>query len=151
MPIRANDLKSSCGGRWAETTAPMIAVALRRIFAAFAAAALIALAAASLAPAQAQDSRHDAVVANPGGRQKLTIRFTWKLVAYFTPLFVALDRGYYAAEGLDVTLAEGSGAETVVQLLGNGTDQVAYGPATVAAEAVSRELPVTVVAVYMPK
>ena len=83
--------------------------------------------------------------------QKLTVRFTWKYVAYYTPLFVALDRGYYAAEGLDVSLAEGSGAETVVQLVANGTDKVAYGPGTVAAEAVSRGLPVTVVAIYMPK
>ena len=26
-------------------------------------------------------------------KQKLTVRFTWKLATYFTPLFVALDRG----------------------------------------------------------
>ena len=84
-------------------------------------------------------------------KHKVAIRFTWKLVTYYAPLFVALDRGYYAAEGLDVELKEGSGAETVVQLLANGTDNVAYGPATVAAEAVSRSLPVLVVAVYIPK
>ncbi len=89
--------------------------------------------------------------ATASAKQKLTIRFTWKLVSYYTPLFVALDRGYYAAEGLDVDLAEGSGAETVVQLLANGTDKVAYGPATVAAEAASKGLPVMAVAVYMPK
>src|SRR5207245_1374685 len=69
-------------------------------------------------------------------KQKLTVRFTWKLATYFTPLFVALDRGYYAAEGLDLELAEGSGSETVVQLIAHGTEKIAYGPATVAAEAV---------------
>ncbi|MGB6658855.1 MAG: ABC transporter substrate-binding protein [Xanthobacteraceae bacterium] len=83
--------------------------------------------------------------------QKLTVRFTWKLATYYTPLFVALDRGYYAQEGLDVSLAEGSGAETVVQLVANGTDKIAYGPGTVAAEAASHDLPVVVVATYMPK
>src|SRR5262245_8629819 len=84
-------------------------------------------------------------------KQKLTVRFTWKLATYFTPLFVALDRGYYAAEGLDLQFAEGSGSETVVQLIAHGTEKVAYGPATVAGEAVSGGLPVTVVAVYQPK
>lgn len=87
----------------------------------------------------------------PAGKQKFTVRFTWKLTTYYAPLFVALDRGYYASEGLDVDLAEGSGAETVVRVTAAGTDNVAYGPATVAAEAISRDLPVVVVAVYLPK
>ena len=99
-------------------------------------------------PARSQ-STEPAVTGGP--RQKLTVRFTWKLATYFTPLFVALDRGYYAAEGLDLELAEGSGSETVVQLIAHGTEKVAYGPATVAAEAVSVGLPVIVVAVYLPR
>jgi NitT/TauT family transport system substrate-binding protein len=80
--------------------------------------------------------------------EKLQIRFTWKLKGEYAPLFVALDRGYYAAEGLDVDLAEGSGAETVVKMIGLGTDKIAYGPATVVAEAINQGLPVQVVAVY---
>ena len=39
--------------------------------------------------------------------EKLTMRFTWKLKGEYAPLFVALDKGYYRAEGLDVDLAEG--------------------------------------------
>jgi len=55
----------------------------------------------------------------PGAeRQSVLVRFTWKLKGEFAPLFVALDKGYYAAEGLDVKFAEGSGAETVVKLIG---------------------------------
>ena len=115
-------------------------------------ASLVVVTAASIAgiqPAKAQGAKP--VVAGPAGKQKLTVRFTWKLTTYYTPLFVALDRGYYAAEGLDVDLAEGSGSETVVQLVANGTDKIAYGPGTVAAEAASRDLPVIVVAIYLPK
>jgi NitT/TauT family transport system substrate-binding protein len=81
-------------------------------------------------------------------KQHVIIRFTWKLKGEYAPLFVALDKGYYAQEGLDVELAEGSGAETVVKMVGLGTDQIAYGPATVGAEAVDKGLPVQVVAVY---
>jgi NitT/TauT family transport system substrate-binding protein len=87
----------------------------------------------------------------PTDKQRVTVRFTWKLTTYYAPLFVALDRGYYSAEGLDVDLKEGSGAENVVRVIATGTDPIAYGPATVAAEAVSRGLPVIVVAVYLPK
>ena len=85
-----------------------------------------------------------------GPTQKVVVRFTWKLKGEFAPLFVALDKGYYADEGLDVELAEGSGAETVVKLIGAGTDKIGYGPATVIAEAVNQGLPVEVIAVYQP-
>jgi NitT/TauT family transport system substrate-binding protein len=107
----------------------------------------VAIAALSLA---ALTSLAQPVAAAPADKQKLTVRFTWKLTTYYAPLFVALDRGYYAAEGLDVELAEGSGAENVVRVIAAGTDKVAYGPATVAAEAVSHDLPVVVIAIYLP-
>lgn len=83
--------------------------------------------------------------------QKVRVRFTWKLAGYYTPLFVALEHGYYKSEGLDVEFAEGSGSETVIKLVAAGTDKIAYGPATVAAEAVSRGLPVKVIAIYQRK
>lgn len=80
--------------------------------------------------------------------EKLTVRFTWKLKGEYAPLFVALDKGYYKAEGLDVDLAEGSGAQTVLKLLASGTEKVGYGPAVAAAQAVSSGIPVKVVALY---
>jgi NitT/TauT family transport system substrate-binding protein len=80
--------------------------------------------------------------------EKLTIRFTWKLKGEYAPLFVALDKGYYKAEGLDVELAEGSGAQTVLKLLAAGTEKFGYGPAVSAATAISQGLPVKVVALY---
>jgi NitT/TauT family transport system substrate-binding protein len=86
--------------------------------------------------------------AGAGAKQEVTVRFTWKLKGEYAPLFVALDKGYYAAEGLDVHLAEGSGAETVVKMVGLGTDKIAYGPATVVAEAINQGLPVKIVAIY---
>jgi NitT/TauT family transport system substrate-binding protein len=64
---------------------------------------------------------------------------------------VALDKGYFAAEGLDVTLAEGQGAQTVLRLIAAGTENIGYGPAVAAAQAVSRGMPVTVAALYQTK
>src|SRR3979411_3559074 len=86
----------------------------------------IPLAAASLQPAHSQ------------GAEKLTVRFTWKLKGEYAPLFVALDKGYYKAEGLDVDLAEGSGAQTVLKLLASGHEKFGYGPAGSAAPAASQ-------------
>src|SRR5262249_60970737 len=57
-------------------------------------------------------------------RQKVLVRFTWKLKGEYAPLYVALDKGYYAAEGLDIEFAEGSGAETTVKVVGIGTDAI---------------------------
>src|SRR3984893_353000 len=82
---------------------------------------------------------------------KLTVRFTWKLKGENAPLFVALDKGYYKAEGLDVDLAEGSGAQTVLKLLAGGNEKFGYGPAVSAAQAISQGLPVKVVALYQTR
>ena len=83
--------------------------------------------------------------------EKLTVRFTWKLKGEYAPLFVALDKGYYKAEGLDVDLAEGSGAQTVLKLLAGGNEKFGYGPAVSAAQAISQGLPVKVVALYQTR
>src|SRR5437588_8499033 len=83
--------------------------------------------------------------------EKLTVRFTWKLKGEYAPLFVALDKGYYKTEGLDVELAEGSGAQTVLKLLASGNEKFGYGPAVSAAQAVSQGLPVKVVALYQTR
>jgi NitT/TauT family transport system substrate-binding protein len=80
--------------------------------------------------------------------EKVTVRFTWKLKGEYAPLFVALDKGYYKSEGLDVDLAEGSGAQTVLKLLASGNEKFGYGPAVSAATAVSQGLPVKVIALY---
>jgi NitT/TauT family transport system substrate-binding protein len=106
---------------------------------AFAGLALLLGAAVAAAPAMAQD------------KQDITIRFTWKLKGEYAPLFVALDKGYYAEEGLNVTLAEGSGAQTVMTLLAAGEEKVGYGPAVAAAQAVSSGLPVQVVSLYQTR
>src|SRR5947208_12824685 len=83
--------------------------------------------------------------------EKLTVRFTWKLKGEYAPLYVALEKGYYKAEGFDVQLAEGNGAQNVLKALAAGNESFGYGPAVAAAQAVSQGLPVKVVALYQTK
>jgi NitT/TauT family transport system substrate-binding protein len=80
--------------------------------------------------------------------EKVTVRFTWKLKGEYAPLFVALEKGYYKAEGLDVSLSEGNGAQNVLKALAAGNEAFGYGPAVALATAVSQGLPVKVVALY---
>jgi NitT/TauT family transport system substrate-binding protein len=70
--------------------------------------------------------------------EKLTVRFTWKLKGEYAPLYVALEKGYYKAEGLDVQLSEGNGAQNVLKALAAGNEKFGYGPAAGAAQAVSQ-------------
>src|SRR5437868_11923617 len=113
-----------------------------RLLKATLAAGLLAALAIASAPAD---------VAYGQSLEKVTVRFTWKLKGEYAPLFVALDKGYYKAEGLEVDLAEGSGAQTVLKLLASGNEKFGYGPAVSAAQAVSQGLPVKVVALYQTK
>src|SRR3954468_12988095 len=123
---------------WRGETMRSAARRLRAIVAGVACLA-IPLAAAPLQPAFSQAA------------EKVTIRFTWKLKGEYAPLYVALDKGYYKAEGLDVQLAEGNGAQNVLKALAAGNEKFGYGPAVAAAQAVSQGLPVKVAAVYQTK
>ena len=80
--------------------------------------------------------------------ERVTVRFTWKLKGEYAPLFVALEKGYYSAERLDVQLSEGNGAQNVLKALATGNEKFGYGPAVAAARAVSQGLPVKVIALY---
>src|SRR5262249_31668629 len=80
--------------------------------------------------------------------ERLTVRFTWKLKGEYAPLYVALQKGYYNAEGLDVQLSEGNGAQNVLKALASGNQNFGYGPAVAAGRGGGRGLPVKVVALY---
>jgi NitT/TauT family transport system substrate-binding protein len=105
-----------------------------------------AVAACLLAVVTITGASHD--IARGESPEKLTVRFTWKLKGEYAPLYVALEKGYYSAEGLDVQLSEGNGAQNVLKALAAGNEKFGYGPAVAAARATSQGLPVKVVALY---
>jgi NitT/TauT family transport system substrate-binding protein len=51
----------------------------------------------------------------------------WKFEGPAAPYFVALDKGYYKAEGLDVTIDSGNGSVEAINRVGAGTYQMAFG------------------------
>ncbi|MEN9560422.1 MAG: hypothetical protein RLZZ502_1633, partial [Pseudomonadota bacterium] len=51
----------------------------------------------------------------------------WKFEGPSAPYFVALDKGYYKAEGLDVTIDSGNGSVEAINRVASGTYQMSFG------------------------
>lgn len=83
-----------------------------------------------------------------GAKTPVTLRFSWKMKGEYGPLFVALDNGYFAAEGLDVQLKEGAGPTAAFASLVQGEDQISWMPGIYAMQATSKGMPVKIIALY---
>jgi NitT/TauT family transport system substrate-binding protein len=69
-------------------------------------AAAVALAASSLSAAQ----------------EKVSLRLNWYLGGLHVPFYYGKDKGYYSAEGIDLTINEGRGSANTVQVVAAGSD-----------------------------
>lgn len=57
--------------------------------------------------------------ASPAAAQdKVTFRLNWILYGFHTPFYLGLERGYYKAEGIELTIGEGQGSVRAVQTVG---------------------------------
>jgi NitT/TauT family transport system substrate-binding protein len=86
--------------------------------------------------------------AQSADKTPVSIRFSWKLKGEFAPLYVALDKGYFAAENLEVTLGEGASSQAALGSIVQNQDQFAWLPGVFAIQAISNGLPVKVVGMY---
>src|SRR5437868_4672011 len=55
------------------------------------------------------------------GQTSIKFALDWKFEGPAAPYFVAIDKGYYKAEGLDVTIDEGSGSVEGINRVASGT------------------------------
>ena len=83
-----------------------------------------------------------AFAAPASAQEKFPFRLNWTLYGEHAPFFVALDKGFYKDEGLDVEILEGSGSTTVAQLVANSTNPVAYVDAATMMRGVSAGMPI---------
>jgi len=81
--------------------------------------------------------------------EKFPFRLNWTLYGEHAPFFVAREKGFYAQEGLEVEIQEGSGSTTVSQLVANATSPVAYVDAATMMRGISNGMPIKAVGVTL--
>ena len=82
---------------------------------------------------------------------KFPFRLNWTASGEHAPFFVARDKGFYAEEGLEVEILDGSGSTTVLQLIANSTNPVGYADAATMMRGVSNGMPVRAIGVPLQR
>jgi len=89
-------------------------------------------------------------LASPADAQtKLKLVLNWKYQGPQGMFFLADDRGYFKAEGLEVTLDQGNGSGAAVPLVANGTYDVGFGDINALIELAGRRPDDAPIAVYV--
>jgi len=104
--------------------------------------ALALLGASILAPSPGPAAAADAPT-------KLKLVLNWKYQGPQGMFFLADDRGYFKAEGLEVTLDQGNGSGAAVPLVANGTYDVGFGDINALIEFAAKKPEEAPVAVYV--
>ena len=78
----------------------------------------------------------------------VSFRLDWKPGGQHAPFYLGKERGYYAAEGIDLTIISGSGSADSVKQLGAGAVDLALVDALVLVQAAEQKVPVKSVAAY---
>ncbi len=81
----------------------------------------------------------------------LSIRLDWLPSGYHAPFWLAIDKGWFKDAGLDVTIADGNGSVTTVQLVGSGQYDLGHAALATMAVARSKGIPITSVAGFLRK
>ncbi|VTU36063.1 ABC transporter substrate-binding protein [Variovorax sp. PBL-E5] len=82
---------------------------------------------------------------------EVNVRFSWKLKGEYAHLYLAQDKGFYAAKNLAVRMGEGAGAPAALGALLQGQEDVVVMPAIFAVSAIQKGMPIKIVALYQPK
>jgi NitT/TauT family transport system substrate-binding protein len=110
--------------------------------------------ATAAAPAAKPAAPAPGQAAAPAGRSvmPIVVRQGWKSAGTNAPMFLAIDKGWYSEEGLDVSMPEGTGTNPVLQVIGSGREPMAVkvGAGAVAL-GISQGVPVKAVAVVYQK
>jgi NitT/TauT family transport system substrate-binding protein len=89
-----------------------------------------------------------ALAALPGpaaANDEVTFRLNWIMYGFHTPFYLGLERGYYAEEGIDLTIGEGQGSVRAVQTVGAGGDMFGLADGGSVTAGVARGAPVKAV------
>lgn len=81
----------------------------------------------------------------------LTVRLDWLATGYQAPFFLAAEKGWFKKAGLDVSIQQGNGSATTVQLVGTGQFDVGHAALSNMAFGRSKGMPVVSIAGFFRK
>lgn len=84
-------------------------------------------------------------------QDNVNVRFSWKMKGEYGPFYMAQEEGLYTKDKLTVRMGEGAGAQAALGALLQGQEDVVILPAIFALTAISKGMPVKVIALYHPK
>lgn len=86
-----------------------------------------------------------------GAAEKLSIRLDWSTQGCHAPFFLAIEKGWFKAADLDVSIEDGNGSATTVQLVGGGQFDVGHAALAPMAIGKAKGLPVMSIAGFIRK
>ena len=99
--------------------------------------------------AQPRLPSHSALATPAAAQTKLKMVLNWKYQGPQGMFFLADDRGYFKAEGLEVTIDQGNGSGAAVPLVANGTYDVGFGDINALIELAAKKPDEAPIAVYV--
>ncbi len=82
-------------------------------------------------------------------RDKAILLLNWYTYSEHAPFYLGKERGYYAAEGIDLDIQEGRGSGVTIQAVAAGTAQFGYADVPTMIKAASKGAPVIAVGVAL--
>ncbi len=80
-----------------------------------------------------------AAVAGPASAQEaVSLRLNWYLGGLHVPYYYGVERGFFKAEGIDLTINEGRGSANTVQVVGAGSDTFGMADSSSVVTAISK-------------
>ncbi|MCW5605771.1 MAG: ABC transporter substrate-binding protein, partial [Burkholderiales bacterium] len=83
-------------------------------------------------------------------QEQVNLRFSWRLKGEYAHMYVAQEKGYFAREGITVRLGEGAGAQAALGALLQGQEDAVLLPGIFAITAISKGMPIKLIALYHP-
>lgn len=86
-----------------------------------------------------------------GAAESVSIRLPWTILGYYTPFYLALEKGWFEEAGVDVEVLEGSGGSNTVKTTALGQDEFGFVDAGTMASLRSQGAAVTMAALVQQK
>jgi NitT/TauT family transport system substrate-binding protein len=80
-----------------------------------------------------------------------TLRLDWLASGYHVPFFLALERGFYREQGIDLQIADGKGSTTTLQVVASGSDTFGAANLSTTALGIARGIPAVAIAGLIQK